>query len=255
MLVGRVLGVRVHAVTQAQAMAQVEAALDGGGSLHVATVNPEFIMAAQRDQAFRAVLDEVDLAVPDGVGLVVAGRLLGLPLPERVAGVDLVESIAERAARRGWRLFFLGARPGVALAAAEQLRRRYPGLLVAGAFAGSPRPEEEEAILEQVRMARADVLLVAFGAPAQDLWLRRVRGRHPARVAIGVGGAFDFISGRAQRAPRWLRRLGLEWLHRLYREPWRWRRQLALPRFAALVALQRLRCRRGATAPPQAEGL
>ena len=176
---------------------------------------------------------------PDGIGVLWAARLRGIRLPERVAGSDLVPRLAEEAAKRGWRLFFLGAAPGVAEQAADVLERSHPGLSVAGCYAGSPAPEEEATIVDRIQCAQTDLLLVAYGAPKQDLWLARNLARTGAAVGIGVGGSFDFIAGTSRRAPRWVQRLGLEWLHRLVREPWRWRRQLALPLFAWLVLVGR----------------
>jgi N-acetylglucosaminyldiphosphoundecaprenol N-acetyl-beta-D-mannosaminyltransferase len=152
-----------------------------------------------------------------------------------VAGVDLVEQINARAAQRGWRVYFLGAAPGIAERAAQILSARYPGLRVAGCYAGSPRQKEEDDIVGWVKAAQADVLFVAYGAPRQDLWIARNQARIGVPVALGVGGSFDFITGVARRAPRWLQRLGLEWLHRLIRQPWRLRRQLAIPHFIYLI--------------------
>ncbi len=235
----RILGVDIDNVTMAEAVEQLVGAAASGAFCHVVTVNPEFVMIAQRDAAFRRVLQTADLAVPDGVGLLWAARWRGAPLRERVPGVDLVERLSAAAARYGLRVFFLGAQPGVAEAAAAKLRDRYAGLPVAGTYAGSPRPEDEEYILALIEQARPHVLFVAYGAPQQDLWIDRHRRRLGPCVAMGVGGAFDFISGRAQRAPRWLQRLGLEWLHRLVREPRRWRRMLALPRFVWAVVTER----------------
>jgi N-acetylglucosaminyldiphosphoundecaprenol N-acetyl-beta-D-mannosaminyltransferase len=123
---------------------------------------------------------------------------------------------------------------------AERLIAANPGLQVAGAFAGSPRPEDEEDIIARVRAADPDLLLVAYGVPVEEKWIARNRQRLGVPVMIGVGGTFDFVAGVTQRAPRWMRRWGLEWLYRLFREPWRWRRQMALPRFMALVARQKM---------------
>jgi N-acetylglucosaminyldiphosphoundecaprenol N-acetyl-beta-D-mannosaminyltransferase len=120
-----------------------------------------------------------------------------------------------------------------------------PGLAIAGTYAGSPALEEEEAILERIRTANADVLFVAYGAPAQDLWIYRNLERLPVAVAMGVGGAFDFLSGRQRRAPRSMQRAGLEWLYRLYREPWRWKRMLAIPRFVLYVLIKGRRSSHG----------
>jgi N-acetylglucosaminyldiphosphoundecaprenol N-acetyl-beta-D-mannosaminyltransferase len=161
-----------------------------------------------------------------------AARRLGRPLAERVAGSDLVYHLAGLAARLGQRLFLLGAAPGVAAEAAGILQARYPGLIIAGTYAGSPASAENDALVARINGNAADILYVAYGAPRQDIWIARNRMTlSTVRVAIGVGGALDFITGRAVRAPLWLQRLHLEWLHRLWREPWRWRRMLALPRF------------------------
>jgi N-acetylglucosaminyldiphosphoundecaprenol N-acetyl-beta-D-mannosaminyltransferase len=236
----RILGIPIHDVTLDEAVEQAAAWVKEDRAHQMATVNPEFVMAARRDPAFRAVLEGADLCLPDGVGITLAARYLGRPLRERVAGVDLVEALAARAARDGWRVFFLGAAPGVADRAASLLAARYPGLTVAGTHAGSPRREEEDDIVRRVREARADVLLVAYGAPAQDLWLARNLARTGAKVGVGVGGAFDYIAGVVPRAPRWMRRVGLEWLYRLIRQPWRWRRQRVLPLYALLVLLSKV---------------
>jgi len=219
-----ILGVRVHAVTMPQTLAWIEAAVAARAPVQICTANPEFIMAAQRDPEFRQVLNAAGLVLPDGVGLLWAARRLGASLPERVPGSDLIYKLSEQAAAHGWRIYFLGAAEGVAAAAAERLAARYPGLAVAGTYSGSPRPGAAEAMIERVRAARPDILLVAYGAPAQDKWIARHREALGVPVSIGVGGAFDFVAGVARRAPVWVQRLGLEWLHRLGRQPWRARR-------------------------------
>jgi len=230
-----ILGIEVDDVTMDGAAERIVAFAASGACHHAVTVNPEFIMEARRTPPFAAVLNAADLAVPDGVGLLWAARWRHQPLRERVAGVDLVERVSAVAAQRGLRVYLLGAQPGVADAAADALTSRYPQLLIAGTFAGSPGHDEEDAILARISDARPHILFVAYGAPQQDLWIGRNRARLSAGVAIGIGGALDFISGRRRRAPRWLQRLGLEWLYRLYHEPWRWRRMLALPRFVWAV--------------------
>ena len=231
----RILGIRIDDVTMDEAVERLAAFAASGVCHHAVTVNPEFIMEAQKNAAFAAILNAADLALPDGIGLVWAARWRGRPLRERVAGVDMVERLAAVAAQRGLRLFLLGAAPGVAEEAAAILAARYAGLVIAGTYAGSPRPEDDEAALSRIVSARPHILLVAYGAPRQDEWIERLRARLPVGVAMGIGGAFDFISGRRRRAPVWLQRLGLEWLHRLYMEPWRWRRMLALPGFVWAV--------------------
>ncbi|HQE91814.1 MAG TPA: WecB/TagA/CpsF family glycosyltransferase [Anaerolineae bacterium] len=229
------MGVPIHDVTTDETLALVSRWIAEGGAHQIATVNPEFLMKARRDATFRATLHRAALCIPDGIGVLWAARRRGQRLRERVAGSDLVPRLSAEAARRGWRIFYLGAAPGVAEKAASILAARYPGLLVAGCYAGSPALEEEEDIVARVRASQADILFVAYGAPQQDLWLERNLVRTGAAVGMGVGGSFDFIAGVARRAPRWIQRSGLEWLYRLMREPWRWRRQLALPHFAWLV--------------------
>ena len=204
----------------------------------VCTVNPEFIMAARRHPAFGQALAAADLCTPDGVGVLWAARLSGVPLDERVTGSDAIYRLCERAALQGWRIFFLGAAAGVAERAAAELARLYPGLRVAGTYGGSPAEADWPQIQQQLAAAQADLLFVAYGHPRQDIWIQQHREELPVAVALGVGGAFDFVAGVTQRAPLWLRRLGLEWLYRLVRQPWRWRRMATLPLFALLVLLQ-----------------
>lgn len=231
----RILGVRVDDVTMQETLALFASWIAEGTPHQVVTVNPEFVMAAQQDAAFRVTLEKADLAVPDGAGLLWASRLLGRPLRERVAGSDLVPLVAGLSARHGYRLYLLGAAPGVAERTAEVLTHEHPGVVIAGTYAGSPTEQERDAIVARVRAAAPDVLFVAYGAPKQDLWIRRNLARLEVPVCMGVGGAFDFVAGVTRRAPPWMRRAGLEWLHRLVHEPWRWRRMLALPRFAWAV--------------------
>jgi N-acetylglucosaminyldiphosphoundecaprenol N-acetyl-beta-D-mannosaminyltransferase len=234
-----VLGVRVDPVTFDEVMACIEAFVAEDRPHQLVTVNPEFVMAAQTDAEFRHIINASALALPDGVGVWWASRHMGRPLPERIPGVDLVERLAGLSAQRGYRLYFLGAMPGVADKAVEVLRTRHPELVVAGTYAGSPRPAEEESIVARVRAVSPHILLVAYGAPTQDRWIARNMERLKVPVCIGVGGSFDYIAGVHPRAPGWLRRLGLEWLHRLITQPWRWRRMLVLPRFAWRVLWSR----------------
>ena len=235
-----ILDVPVHGVTTEKALKQVELFMSKSRVHQIATVNPEFIMKAQEDESFHKVLQSSDLCLPDGIGLLFASRWLGQPLPERVAGSDFVYKLADLSAEKGWRLFLLGAKEGVAREAASVLKDKYNGLVIAGTCSGSSTTSENEAIVEQINTSQADILYVAFGAPRQDKWINRNReSLETVRVAMGIGGSLDFITGRTVRAPLWIQRLGLEWLHRLIQEPWRWRRMMVLPRFAAKVAFYR----------------
>lgn len=240
----RVLGIAVDELDMDAAVESVLALVDAHrcdpsrpASL-VATVNPEFLMRARRDPAFRRALGTAALRLADGSGVVWALRRRGRQVSQ-VAGADLVPRLAQAAAERGYGLYLLGAEPGVAAEAAARLQEDHPGLRVVGAEPGSPRPEEDAVQTERIRASGADLVLVAFGAPGQELWIARNADRLGAGVAIGVGGTFDYLAGRARRAPEAWRRVHGEWAWRLIREPWRARRMAVLPHFALLVLLGR----------------
>lgn len=244
----RLLGVEVDAVTLDEAHEVVHRLLESGGSHMVVTPNPEILLRAASDASYQSLLNRASLSIPDGMGLLWASSfvtpyrskavrfffgMIGFALmmvfprsahrvfPERVTGVDLIERLADRSRLMGSKLFLLGAAPGVA----EEVARRWRLAEVVGTFAGSPLPRDENAIVERVNASGANLLFVAYGAPAQEEWMARNLKKMPhVRVAIGVGGAFDFISGIRSRAPRWMGRVGLEWLWRLAQEPRRIKR-------------------------------
>jgi N-acetylglucosaminyldiphosphoundecaprenol N-acetyl-beta-D-mannosaminyltransferase len=219
-----ILGVPIDDVTENEAVKYIDTLMNDGKLHQVVTVNPEFVMEAQRDPRFMQVLNDASLATADGMGILVAARWLGTPIRERVTGVALVERLAKQAVIRGWRIFFLGAAPGVAEKAAQVLRHRYAGLQVAGAYAGSPSIIEEPFVRQQVLDANPDILLVAYGHPAQDLWIARNQELLNVRLAIGVGGTFDELIGLVPQAPIWMHKIGLKWLWRLIKQPWRYKR-------------------------------
>jgi N-acetylglucosaminyldiphosphoundecaprenol N-acetyl-beta-D-mannosaminyltransferase len=221
-----ILGVPVDNITIADAMTRIAAYIEQRGPHQIVTVNPEFVMEAQHNAAFRTVLRQADLATPDGFGVLLAARWLGTPLCRRVTGVALTQRIAELAAARGYRLFLLGAAPGVARQAGAILTAQYPGLRIAGCYAGSPHPRHEPFLRQLIVAAQPDILLVAYGHPAQDLWIARNQPDLQIPVAMGVGGVFDYLTGRVPLAPSWMRHLGLEWFYRLLCQPRRWRRIL-----------------------------
>jgi N-acetylglucosaminyldiphosphoundecaprenol N-acetyl-beta-D-mannosaminyltransferase len=230
----RVLGVRVDCLDMQAALERIEKLVGAGGPHLVATVNPEFIMRARRDPEFARVLESADLCLADGTGVVWAARRQGCSMSAPVTGTDLIPPLAALCAKRGFRLFLLGAEPGVAAELASRLRNQHPELAVA-AHAGSPDPSADEETLTLIRDHRPQIILVAFGAPKQELWMDRLKDRLGVAVGIGVGGAFDYITGRVPRAPRWMRRAGLEWLYRLLHQPWRVRRMAVLPAYAIKV--------------------
>jgi N-acetylglucosaminyldiphosphoundecaprenol N-acetyl-beta-D-mannosaminyltransferase len=235
-----VLGVGFDRVDLAEATARILRRLDAGERTFVITANPEFVMLARRDAAVARIAREAHLVVADGSGVVAASRLLGHPL-SRVPGRLLVDALVPHLAQRRSPTFFLGAAPGVAERAAAELRRRAPGFVVAGVHAGTAELADDAASVERMRDGGAEVLFVAYGMPKQERWIARNLPVLPAvRLAIGVGGVFDQLAGVQKVPPAALHALGLEWLWRLAREPWRWRRQRVLPLFALLVVRKRL---------------
>jgi N-acetylglucosaminyldiphosphoundecaprenol N-acetyl-beta-D-mannosaminyltransferase len=222
-----VLGVPVDNLTMDEALDRCDAFVAEGrasGRTHqIATVNADFVVNSLHDPELQRILQEADMATADGMPLVWGSRLLGGPLPGRVTGADMVPALAARAAERGYSIFFLGAREGIAAQAAAILQERNPGLTVAGVLSPPPRPllEMDRAVLEAVQAARPDILLVAFGNPKQEKWIRMHAHELHVPICIGVGGTFDMIVGVTKRAPAWVQKIGLEWAYRLSQEPQR----------------------------------
>jgi N-acetylglucosaminyldiphosphoundecaprenol N-acetyl-beta-D-mannosaminyltransferase len=238
-----VLGpVRIDAVDFSEALAAIEALVDARQGGAVFTPNVDHVMIAHEDARMRDAYARADLSVPDGMPLVWASHLLRSPLPERVAGSDLVPALIERAAQRRWRVYFLGGAPGAAQRASEVLMQRLPTLHIVGIDAPRFDPDaaadSQAEVIAKVRAARPDLVFVAFGAPKQEIWIHRWRDELRPAVMLGVGASLDFLAGKVPRAPRWMARSGLEWLYRLSREPGRmWRRYLVRdPKFVFVVA-------------------
>jgi N-acetylglucosaminyldiphosphoundecaprenol N-acetyl-beta-D-mannosaminyltransferase len=210
---------------------------------HVVTFGAEMAMYARRNLAYRAVVNEADLVIPDTIGIVHAARMLGCSVAGRVPGVELVERLCAGAAASGVPVFLLGGQSDVVERANRMLRERYPALQVVGTHHGFFEAAQDGAVAEAVRSSGARLVFVALGFPKQELWIRTHAGKLSSAVCVGVGGSFDVLSGAKARAPVAMQRLGLEWLYRLVREPRRFGRQLALPAFAALVAWQAVRQR------------
>ena len=217
-----------------EALRRIEGFVDEGGPHLVATVNPEFVMRANDDKDFARVLDSADLCLPDGTGVVWAARRQGCRIDRPVAGSDMVPLLAAMCARRGFPLFLLGAAPGVADELASRLRSEHPDLQVV-AHSGNPDPSEDAETLRLIHEHHTQVLLVAYGHPKQELWIDRLKNRLGVAMAMGVGGTFDYLTGRVPRAPEWMRKAGLEWAFRLWKQPWRARRMAVLPLYAIKV--------------------
>ncbi len=234
-----ILGIQFDNLTREEAARRGAELLEEDRFHYVVTPNPEFILAAEGDGEFRAVLNGADLVLPDGIGVVYSARILGRPLQGRVPGIEFAEDMLACLNGTGGRLYLLGAKPGVAEEAGRRILERYPNLTLCGTQDGYFK--DEEAALLKVAAARPDLLFVCLGAPKQEKWMARW-GRHTgARLAIGLGGALDVFAGSVERAPESWRKLGLEWAYRLKKEPKRIGRMAKLPLVLVKAAGERAR--------------
>jgi len=255
----KVLGVDFDKITEAKALETIDKWMKEKNSKKrfIVTPNPEIVLKAQDDKAYLKILNKADLSIPDGIGILWASKykhiskneklpikkfaqwLVSLSiipfdqkyirteLPERITGVDMIKKIAKLAAKNKKKVFLLGAGPGIANKAAKKLKKLYPTLKIAGTHEGTPLKRDEKEIIKKIKAAKTDILLVAYGAPSQEKWIdRNLKSLQGVKLAIGIGGAFDFISGNIPRAPKEFRKYGLEWAYRLYKEPRRIKRIL-----------------------------
>jgi len=250
-----ILKVRFDNVTNQEALEKALDLIKTGKQTYITTPNPEILLEAENNHGFREVLNNSALNIPDGIGILWAskyldatknskskpikfakwlGSILAVPfhpsyirtvLKERVTGIDLMENLCKESVKYGYRIFLLGAKEGTAELTKEILEKRYNGLNIVGTFSGSPKIEDEPPILEKINTATPDILFVAYGAPNQELWIaRNLAKMPPVKLAIGIGGAFNFIAGIRKRAPKWMQNLGIEWMYRLIQEPSRIKR-------------------------------
>ena len=235
-----ILGLPIHCVSTEQALQFVsEAVAKRDAPRHIVTADASMAVIARRDPELRAIVAGADLVTPDGAGILWASRLLRTPITQKVSGVDLVGHACRLSAERGWRMFFLGAAPGVAEEAARNLRERFPGAQIVGTHDGYFTPDQEPDVLARIKAAMPDVLLVAFGIPKQEKWITRHKAALNVPVSIGIGGSFDVYSGRVSRAPVWMQEHSLEWLHRLASNPKKIGKVMTLPQFVLLALRQR----------------
>ncbi|MEI3501899.1 MAG: WecB/TagA/CpsF family glycosyltransferase [Anaerovoracaceae bacterium] len=235
-----ILGVPVDMVDKEQASAVFAEIFQQPGCSMIVTPNSEIVQNASKDEELRSLIASADLIIPDGIGLVYASKVMGCPLSERVTGIDFLESIIARLAQTGESIFFFGSKPGVADEAADRMKKKYPGLRVAGTQNGYFQPEEEALIVKQINESGADFLCVALGAPKQERFIAQHRDEFTSvRGAIGVGGSLDVWAGNLKRAPEFYRNHGLEWLYRFIQQPTRFKRMLTLPVFMLRVIFRR----------------
>ena len=230
-----ILGVNVDKVTYDQAVDKIYQMLNEIGNHSVFTPNSEIILMAYKDESFREILNSADLLTADGIGVVHASKIVRNPVPQRVAGYDMACGIVEKIAQSGHRLYMFGGKPGIAELAEEKLKEKYPLLNIVGTHNGYFSPEEVDSIIEDINQSGADLLFVCLGAPTQEKWIYANRDKLNCHVMMGIGGSLDVFAGTVQRAPDIWCKLGIEWLYRLIKEPWRFWRMMALPKFGLTV--------------------
>ncbi len=248
----KILGVKINQVTYQEALKEALKLTNGKIQSYITTPNPEILLEAEKNSQFKKVLNSSQLNIPDGTGLLwaanyktrleyktLAGHIItwlytlilsifirpSKPLKERVTGTDLMEGLIKEGAKTGLKIFLLGAAPGVAEKLKTKMGKKYPGIQIVGTSSDSKEADKEDEIIKKINKSEAQVLFVAFGAPHQEMWIaRNLQKLNTARLAVGVGGAFDFLSGTSPRAPKFMRNLGLEWLYRLFKQPKRFKR-------------------------------
>ena len=231
----KILGVPVHPYTMNGAVEKIVERVSQKQKTLVVTANAEIIMMGQTDTEYMEILNKAALVLPDGAGTVWAGRKLGYEVPERVAGYDLFLNLMAEAAQKNFKVFFFGAAPGVAEEAKQKCETLYPGISIVGCRNGYFKDVDNNSIVEEINNSGADLLFVALGAPKQEKWLAKYEDTLNPSLLMGIGGSFDVVAGKMERAPKWMQDASLEWLFRLYKQPSRFRRMLVLPKFVIKV--------------------
>lgn len=230
-----ILGVNVDNVNMDGAVEKVLGFLSEDAPHAVFTPNSEIIMAAYKDEEFCKELNGASLIIPDGIGVVYASRILKAPLPERVPGFDLATNLIEKLQDGSKSFYFFGGKPSVAEKAKENLLSKYPHLNICGLADGYFDDEKEKLIIEDIKSKKPDILFVCLGAPKQEKWINKHKDELGAKVLMGIGGSLDVFAGTVERAPEFYRNHGIEWLYRLIKQPSRFVRMLALPKFGLTV--------------------
>jgi N-acetylglucosaminyldiphosphoundecaprenol N-acetyl-beta-D-mannosaminyltransferase len=231
----QILGLPIHIVDMPCALEVIDGFIQARSPHHIITADASMLVMAQQDAVLRGIIVQADLVTPDSTGILWAARRHGTRLRERVSGVEIVEQLCAASAEKGYRLYFLGAAPGIAEQAAERMRRKYPGAQIVGTRNGYFTPEDTAPILAEIRACAPDILCVALGIPKQEKWIATHREQLGVPVLIGVGGTLDVLSGTVRRAPRLFQLARLEWLWRVLSNPRKIGKVMLLPRFVVMV--------------------
>ncbi len=234
-----ILGVGFDSTTKADALEYVLSLLPEHKAKYIVTPNPEIVMRAKEDAALAAAVKNACLVIPDGIGIMYGAKILGKSVKERIPGIDFTAALFERMAEEGKSVFLFGAKPGIAEKAAENISAQFPGIIISGTNDGYFI--DDAPIIEKINAAKPDLLLVCLGCPKQELWMQTNAPNLDVGIMVGAGGSLDVFSGTVERAPVFWRKLGLEWFHRLLKDPKRIKRMSALPKFIFAVIFSRFR--------------
>jgi len=226
-----ILGVPINILSKEEAINEIIKMIENPELSEVYTPNPEMIMLAQEDKEFMHILKNAEIVLPDGIGLLIASKIKGLGLTERVTGIDTMNGLLAYCGRENKTIYLLGGKPGVPDVACSNIERQFPGIKIGGFHHGYFTKDDEAKIVEEVNEAKPDILFVCLGAPKQEKWIYGHKNKLNCRLAMGVGGSVDIYAGTAKRAPVIFQKLGMEWFYRLAKEPWRYKRMMNLPKF------------------------
>lgn len=234
-----IMGLQFDNVTMAEALEKAEQMLTADSARYIVTPNAEIAYEAMHDAELRALINGAAMVLPDGAGVVLASKILGKKLKQKVAGVDFADGLLSVLEKAGKTLYLLGSKPGIGELAAEKMLQKHPNLHICGIADGYFK--DEAPVVEKINASGADVLFVCLGAPKQEQFMKRHQNELNVRIMIGLGGSLDSFAGTVKRAPKWMIRLSLEWLYRLIKEPKRFKRMLRLPKYLLAVMAERIR--------------
>ncbi len=236
-----VLGIGFDSLSMDEATGLALSAMKDRSSKYIVTPNPEIVMLCRENKELASAVKDAFLVLPDGIGIVHGAKILGTPLKEKIPGIDFAQALFAPMAKAGMSIFLLGAAAGIAEEAGAALVSQFAGLQISGTRDGFFKDDENEAIIQRINSASPDLLLVCLGSPKQELWMRDNAAKLKVGLMAGLGGSLDVFSGTVKRAPAAFQKLGLEWLHRLIKQPSRAKRMANLPKFAFAVIGRRLK--------------
>lgn len=234
-----ILGVGFDNISKENAIEYILSLMPAHNAEYIVTPNPEIVMMARKNASLSSAIENACLVIPDGIGIMYGAKILGKPIKERIPGIDFTSALFERMAEEGKSAFLFGAKPGVAEKAAQNISSQFPGIVISGYCDGYF--SDDAPIIERINTAKPDFLMVCLGCPKQELWMQTNASKLDVGVMIGAGGSLDVFSGEVERAPMAWRKLGLEWLHRLLKDPKRINRMAVLPKFLLAVIFSRFR--------------